>query len=217
MVRSRGKPIETEEEPIPTQESVEESEEIVNDEVVAKKKQTNWEFSDARKANLAKARAKATLLREQLKIANPPPHEPKAKAKAPTKLEKQLQELKLKNEKQTAESSSPTNVESETKAESAEQRNESSDVTDASAMIHQKVSEAPQPRETAPKSEFQSKILRKGKLVYLLDWFICCTILKREYGGHLSTYQFEGSYVPRNELIQYDRPTIRTHSKCSFL
>ena len=78
MARSRGKSVESSDVPKePLEESETESETMSEPEPEPAIAQKQWDFSEARKANLQKARDKAKLLREQLKIANPAA--PKAK------------------------------------------------------------------------------------------------------------------------------------------
>ena len=55
---------------------------------IERTKAKQWEYTDARKASLAKARQKAKELREQLKIVTKP------KEKKPSKMEQQLAQLK---------------------------------------------------------------------------------------------------------------------------
>ena len=91
MARSRGKSVESSDVPKePLEESETESETMSEPEPEPAIAQKQWNFSEARKANLQKARDKAKLLREQLKIANPST----PKAKKQSKMEKKLEELK---------------------------------------------------------------------------------------------------------------------------
>ena len=97
MARSRGKPEESTQAPKdtleePLEESETDSETVSEPKPEPAKTQKQWDFSEARRANLAKAREKAKLLREQLKIANPPT----IKAKKKCKMEKKLEELSAK-------------------------------------------------------------------------------------------------------------------------
>ena len=152
MVRSRGKSTETVEKINRDDESEQEQEqdEDGHDEVVsiitdkhrddADVQQKKWEFSEARKTSLAKAREKAKQLREQLKIANPP----KPKEKQPTKMEKQLEQLKRTNEPTKASESDPSPP---------------YEPTPSDVWLRQ----AQQPAPSA------SKCVREGKFVYLMD------------------------------------------------
>ena len=59
-----------------------------------KAKQPNWELTEARMANLARARDKAAALRREIRDANGPRP---VKVIKPTKLELELENIRLKN------------------------------------------------------------------------------------------------------------------------
>ena len=88
MVRSRGNAVEIQEVPNTSEEIAQEDDNVstssLEEQEVPEKTKKQWDFSEKRKASLAKARGKAKELREQLKIANPS----NPKEKKPTKLEK---------------------------------------------------------------------------------------------------------------------------------
>lgn len=57
-----------------------------------KSKQPNWDLTEARLADLHKAREKAAALRREIRATK----EPKAKVVRPTKLEPELENIRLK-------------------------------------------------------------------------------------------------------------------------
>jgi hypothetical protein len=75
MVRSRGAAVESQEISNTSEEIAQESDNVstssLEEQEIPEKTKKQWDFSEKRKASLAKAREKAKELREQLKIANP--------------------------------------------------------------------------------------------------------------------------------------------------
>ena len=105
MVRSRGKTVDFQEE----YDNISEAQEPV---APKEKEKKSWEYTEARRASLQKAREKAKQLREQLKAtrstATPEAlAENKEKNRKPTKLEQKIEQVSKQSEDAPVENSTP--------------------------------------------------------------------------------------------------------------